>query len=149
MRFQLFTARAASNMLCQASFRRRQLPSAHATDPLQIESRTPAVTTKSVLDSLLLRIPGVEAGELSGLPAYFIKQKMFACVHREAVAIRLPVAAATELQFSRADVTPFQPNGKPSTREWIQLNHADPDEYRKDVDLFNASIEFVKAAKAR
>jgi hypothetical protein len=36
-----------------------------------------------------------------------------------------------------------------STREWIQIDRAEAAEYEKDLDLFQASIEFVKAARAR
>ena len=63
--------------------------------------------------------------------------------------LRLPVAAATELQFSRDNIVPFQPGGMASTREWIQINRADAAEYAKDLDLFQTSLEFVKAARAR
>ena len=85
---------------------------------------------------------------MSGLPAYFVNGKMFACLHGKGVAIRLPASTATELQFSNGSVVPFQPNGRPSTREWIQINHDDSADYQKDVELFRASIEFVKSAKA-
>ena len=84
---------------------------------------------------------------MSGMPAYFINKKMFACIHGEGVAIRLTTSAATELQFSRDDVVAFQPNGKASSREWIQINHADSADYEKDLELFKTSIETVKAAK--
>ena len=86
---------------------------------------------------------------MSGLPAYFINKKMFACIHGEGVAIRLPVSAATELQFSRENVVAFQPHGRPSSREWVQVNHDDPTDYTKDLELFQSSIAFVKAAKSR
>ena len=86
---------------------------------------------------------------MTGLPAYFVNKKMFACIHGSGVAIRLPIATATELQFSRNDVGPFQPNGRPSSREWIQINHEDFAEYEKDLDLFNASIEFVKNTRSK
>ena len=102
---------------------------------------------KVVLDSILLPTRGVEGGELSGLAAYFVNKRMFACIHGAAVGIRLPAAVATELQFSRKDVSPFQPKGMPSTREWVQLDHEDPDDYRKDEALFMASIEFVKTQR--
>ena len=85
---------------------------------------------------------------MSGLPAYFVKGKMFACIHGSGVAIRLPASTATELQFSNANVVPFQPNGRPSSREWIQINHDDSADYQKDLELFQSSIEFVKAAKS-
>ena len=103
---------------------------------------------KPAIDALLLRIRGVEAGDMSGMPAYFINKKMFACIHGSGVALRLPVATATELQFSRNDVVPFQPHGKPSSREWIQVNRESSADYESDLELFQASIEFVKAAKA-
>jgi hypothetical protein len=108
-----------------------------------------AFSHKAVLDSLLLQIPGVESGDMSGFPAYFIKKKMFACVHDSGVGIRLPVSAATELQFSKGNIVPFQPNGKASTREWVQINHDDSADYEKDLELFHSSIAFVKAERTR
>jgi len=36
-----------------------------------------------------------------------------------------------------------------STREWIQIDRADAAEYEKDLELFQASLEFVKAARTR
>jgi hypothetical protein len=110
---------------------------------------TPAARHKAVLDKLLLALPSVEGGDMSGFPAYFINQKMFACVHDSGVGIRLPVAAATELQFSKANIVPFQPRGKPSTREWVQINHENSADYEQDLELFRSSIEFVKAQRTR
>ena len=102
------------------------------------------VTPKAVLDVLLLPIRGVEGGEMAGLTAYFVSKRMFACIHGGAVGIRLPAATARELQFSRNDVSSFQPKGMPVTREWVQLDREDPADLRKDEALFLASIEFVK-----
>lgn len=112
---------------------------------LKTGSPDPAVKTR--IDALLLKLPGVEGGDMTGMPAYFVKGKMFACIHGKGVAIRLPAASATELQFSSAHVTPFQPNNRPSSREWIQLNREDPADYDKDLDLIKTSIEFVKTGK--
>jgi len=61
--------------------------------------------------------------------------------------LRLPAATATELQFSRDNVVPFQPGGNSSSREWIQINRAEAAEYEKDLALFQASIEFVKGGR--
>ena len=102
---------------------------------------------KAVLDSLLLQIPGVEAGEMSGLAAYFVNKRMFACLCNGGVGIRLPASAAANLQFSNQNVFPFQPKGMPSTREWVQLNHEDSASYEKDKAIFLASVEFVKAQR--
>jgi len=99
---------------------------------------------KAVLDSLLLTIRGVEGGEMSGMAAYFVSKRMFACIHGNGVGIRLPATTAANLQFSNQNVFPFQPKGMPSTREWVQLNHENSADYAKDMEIFTASIEFVK-----
>jgi hypothetical protein len=104
---------------------------------------------KAQIDALLLKLPGASARKISGLDAYFVSDKMFACISGDGVGLRLPIATATELQFSRDNVVPFQPGGTSSTREWIQINRADAAEYEKDLDLFRASLEFVKAARTR
>ena len=102
---------------------------------------------KVKLEALLLTLPGVTARTINGLDAYFVTDKMFACISGMGVGLRLPVATATELQFSKDNVVPFQPGGVASTREWIQINRADAADYEKDLPLFQASIEFVKAGR--
>jgi hypothetical protein len=59
------------------------------------------------------------------------------------------VATATDLQFSRGDVVPFQPGGMASSREWVQIERAEAAEYEQDLPLFQAALEFVKAARGR
>ena len=104
---------------------------------------------KAVLDAMLLKLPGVEGGEMGGLPAYFVKQKMFACIYRGAVGVRLPATAAANLQFSMDGVGPFSPGGQTSTREWVQISHPASVDYAKDIEIFKSSVEFVKTAKSR
>jgi hypothetical protein len=104
---------------------------------------------KAQIDALLLGLPGVSARRINGLDAYFVSDKMFACIHGDGVGLRLPVATATELRFSRNDVVPFQPRGMPSSREWIQIDCAQATEYEKDLQLFQASLEFVKTGRIR
>jgi hypothetical protein len=96
---------------------------------------------------LLLALPGVSARAINGLDGYFVADKMFACISGKGVGLRLPVATATELQFSKDNVVPFQPGGVASTREWIQIDRADPTDYEKDLSLFQASIEFVRTGR--
>ena len=110
---------------------------------------TPESSRKALIDALLLKLPGVSARKISGLDAYFVNDKMFACISGRGVGLRLPVATATELQFSRGNVVPFQPGGTASTREWVQIDRADAAEYEQDLALFQASLEFVKAARTR
>jgi hypothetical protein len=104
-------------------------------------------TRKTQIDALLLKLPGVSARKINGLDAYFVSDKMFACISGNGIGVRLPAAAATELQFSRDNVVPFQPAGLASTREWIQIDRADAADYEKDLELFQASLDFVKAGR--
>ena len=104
---------------------------------------------KEQIDALLLKLPGVSARKINGLDAYFVNDRMFACISGEGVGLRLPATAATELQFSKDGVVPFQPKGMPSTREWVQINRADAADYEKDLEVFRASLEFVSAARGR
>jgi hypothetical protein len=114
-----------------------------------LNPNTPEPTRKSQIDALLLKLPGVSARKINNLDAYFVSDKMFACISGSGIGIRLPVSTATELQFSRENVVPFQPTGVASSREWIQINRADAAEYEKDLDLFQASLDFVRAARSR
>ena len=110
---------------------------------------TPESSRKAQIDALLLKLPGVSARKINGLDAYFVSDKMFACISSGGVGLRLPPATTTELQFSRDNVVPFQPGGMASSREWIQIDRADAAEYEKDLELFQASLEFVKSARTR
>jgi predicted DNA-binding protein (MmcQ/YjbR family) len=98
---------------------------------------------KAVFDSLLLNHPGVVEGKMFGYPAYYVNKKLFACVYEDAVGIKVPEELANQL-LSRPHITPFQPMGKPKMREWIQINRKRSFDYEKDVEIFEASINFVK-----
>ena len=98
-------------------------------------ARTPE-SRKAQLDTLLLALPGVSTRMLNHLDAYFVSDKMFACISGKGVGLRLPMATATELQFSRDNVVPFQPGGTASTREWIQIDRDDAADYANDSPLF-------------
>lgn len=110
---------------------------------------TPESSRKARIDALLLKLPGVSTRKIKGLDAYFVSDKMFACISGRGIGLRLPAATAAELQFSRDNVVPFQPAGMASSREWIQIDRAEAAEYEKDLQLFQASLEFVKAARTR
>ena len=105
-----------------------------ARSPLNTD--TPESSRKAQIDALLLKLPGVSARRIGGLDAYFVSDRMFACISGDGIGLRLPAATATELRFSRDDVVPFQPGGMASTREWIQIDRAE-------------AAEFVKAARTR
>src|SRR5688500_3121194 len=105
---------------------------------------------KAQIDAVLLKLPGVTTKKINRLDAYFVSDRMFACITGQGVGLRLPEKVARELQFSRDNVVPFQPGGSASTREWIQIDRTDAADYEKDLELFRASHEFVKGGgKAR
>jgi hypothetical protein len=109
--------------------------------------KTEPPTRKSQIDALMLTIPGVVSKKLSGLDAYFVNDRMFACISGNGVGLRLPVATARELQFSRENVVPFQPAGVSGSREWIQIDRAHAADYEKDLELFKAAFDFVKGTR--
>ena len=100
---------------------------------------------KAKIDAVLLKLAGVVAKKLNKMDAYFVNDRMFACISGDGVALRLPSAMVTELQFSRSDVGPFAAGGlgAAATREWLQINHPDAADYEKDLELFRASLAFV------
>lgn len=109
-----------------------------------LKPEPPDSSRKAEIDAVLLKLPGVVGKKINGLDAYFVSDKMFACISGNGIGLRLPVATATELQFSRENVTPFQPGGMSSTREWIQIDRAQAADYQQDLELFQLSLDFVK-----
>jgi hypothetical protein len=112
-------------------------------------ANSPDPTRKAQIDAVLLKLPGVVGKKINNLDAYFVGDKMFACISGQGVGLRVPVATARELQFSRDDVVPFQPGGKGSSPEWVQIDRANAADYEKDLELFRTSLEFVKTARSR
>jgi hypothetical protein len=114
-----------------------------------VKAEKPETSRKAQIDALLLKLPGVVGKKINGLDAYFVSDKMFACISGKGIGLRLPVAAATDLQFSRENVVPFQPGGMASSREWIQIDRAEATDYEKDLELFQAALDFVKGTRSR
>jgi hypothetical protein len=104
-------------------------------------------TRKSQVDAVLKKLPGVVSKKIGGLDGYFVNDRMFACISGNGVGLKLPVAMARDLQFSRENVTSFQPGGVASTQEWIQIDRADASEYEKDLELFQAALDYVKGGR--
>lgn len=97
---------------------------------------------KAILDALLLNWPGVVAGKMFGYPAYSVNGKLFACLYGEGLGVKVPKAIADAL-LSERHVVPFQPLGRPKMKEWIQLNRANPEDYRMDESTLRISTDFV------
>ena len=122
-------------------------PTFENESPLSTDSFRP--DRKTQIDALLLKLPGVSARKINGLDAYFVSDKMFACISGDGVALRLPAATVTELRFSMNNTAAFQPGGMASSREWLQINRAEAAEYAKDLELFQSSLDFVKTSRSR
>jgi hypothetical protein len=114
-----------------------------------VKTDPPNNSRKAQIDAVLLKMPGVSARQISGLDAYFISGKMFACISGKGIGLRLPVATARDLQFSRENVVPFQPSGLASTKEWVQIDREEAADYERDLEIFQASMEYVRAAPSR
>ena len=123
------------------AYNRREREGGMATD------ETP--TRKDVIDGLLLKLPGVVGKKLNRMDAWFVNDRMFACIGEKGVGLRLPVAQATELQFSRGDIEPFNPGGVQVSREWVEIRRDNPADYAKDLPLLQAALEFVRNTRGR
>ena len=98
---------------------------------------------KEVLDSFLLNIPIVKPGKMYGHPAYYVGGKLFASLYIDGVCVKVPESLASEL-LKKKEIVHFQPMGR-KMREWIQINRNKSEDYLKDQDIFDASIEFVSS----
>jgi hypothetical protein len=96
---------------------------------------------KEVLDTFLLDIPFVKPGKMYGHPAYYVGGKLFASLYMEGVCVKVPEQFKDEL-LTRKEIVPFEPMGR-KMREWILINRSKSEDYLKDQDIFEKSIEFV------
>jgi len=97
---------------------------------------------KKVVDKILLNYPSVVSGKMYGYPAYFINKKLVACIYEEGVGVKVPESVASEL-IGKNGIAHFQPMGRAKMREWIQINRENPEEYLKDLAIFDVSIKYV------
>ena len=102
------------------------------------------------ITSILSVRPGLDSlpdlgKKINDLDAYFVNDRMFACLSGEGIGLRLPVATATELQFARDDISAFTPGGMTSTREWVLLSRKTVADYAQDLDLFKITSSVDEA----
>ena len=97
---------------------------------------------KIVLDQILPGIPGVTPGKMFGYPAYYMRDKLFACIYENGVGIKVPQKKAEDLA-GMPGFTYFQPLGRAKMKSWIFLERGDPADYSNELPLFMTSIEYV------
>ncbi len=86
---------------------------------------------KIVLDQLLLGIPGVTQGKMLGYLAYYIRDKLFACIYENGMGIKVPGKKAEDLA-GRPGFTYFQPLGRAKMKSWIFLERGDPETMQRN-----------------
>jgi len=74
---------------------------------------TPESIRKAQIDALLLKLPGVSARKINGLDAYFVSDRMFACISGRGIGLRLPAAPVWQARESGYRSTAPK---RPSTR---------------------------------
>jgi hypothetical protein len=96
---------------------------------------------KEVLDSFLLDMPFVKPGKMYGHPAYYVGGKLFASLFMEGVCVKVPEKLKNEL-LNGKEIVQFEPMGR-KMREWILINRQKSEEYIKDKEIFEKSLEYV------
>jgi hypothetical protein len=94
-----------------------------------------------VLDTFLLKNPIVKPGKMSGHPAYYVGGKLFAALYMDGVCVKVHESLKNEL-LERKEIVPFEPMGR-KMREWILINRTKSENYLKDQDIFDSSIQYV------
>jgi hypothetical protein len=92
-----------------------------------------------------LEFTGVAAGKMFGYPAYYVGNRLFACVYEDGVGIKVPEDLVKDLIKSEG-ITYFQPLGRSKMKQWIQISRGNPEDYYKDIEIFKASIESLRKA---
>jgi|GEM_PF-255236 hypothetical protein len=98
---------------------------------------------KEALESFLLEDVEVEPGKAFGMPAYYINGKMFAGVWGDGATLKVPADQAAEL-LARDGISEFEPMAGRVMRNWVLITRGDPADLRKDKDLFDTAIEYVR-----
>lgn len=99
---------------------------------------------KTMMDDLLLDIPGVKGGQAFGYPAYKINGRIFAFVGGRGISIKLPKPRVEELIAEGApQMQPCEVAEGVIWREWLIINHDDPAAYRDDLTLLEEAAAFV------
>jgi hypothetical protein len=98
---------------------------------------------KSVMDGLLVGMPGVKASKAFGYPAYKVNGKIFAFVGSKVVAIKLPKMRVQELTDAHPEMKPFEVDEGVIWREWLAIDRPDSEDYAQDIELFEESVQFV------
>lgn len=99
---------------------------------------------KKVLDEIFGGLPGVRLGKAFGYLGYYLGKKMIACVYEEGLGIKVPSDLAQKLLADGRSL-PFKPYGRHTMRQWVFVVHENPEDYKKDMDIISAAVEYISS----
>ena len=99
----------------------------------------------AVLSKMLKDLPHVSIKEHFSHSSFLVGKKVFAFMRNDGVAMKLPKEKIRELIENR-NASPLV-MGKRTMKEWVVIEHIDPNAYRKDIELFKEAIAFVSSKK--
>lgn len=102
------------------------------------------VDVVQALALLLSKHADVVRRTMFGYPAFIANGRMFACVYRDGIGLKVPETRAKQLLTERG-IVPFQPHGKPRMREWIHVVQHSP---RLSVRNSSVTIEALEYARS-
>lgn len=100
---------------------------------------------KTLLDALMLDIPGVTTGQAFGYPAYKVNGKVFAFVGGPGMSLKLPEARAKSLIAARPEIRPFEPVKGVVWKSWVSIIPAESSSYEPYEALFEEAVDFVRS----
>lgn len=100
---------------------------------------------KTVVDALVLNIPGVKGGKAFGYPAYKVNGKVFAFVGEVGIALKLPEDRVVELVKDQEEIKPFEVSDGVVWKQWVYIERKNSEDYHQDLNLMEEAIAFVGA----
>lgn len=98
---------------------------------------------KTIVDALVLDIPGVKGGKAFGYPAYKVNGKVFAFVGEVGIALKLPEDRVAELVEDQGAIRPFEVSDGVVWKQWVYIERKNPEDYHQDLNLMEEAIAFV------
>ncbi len=97
----------------------------------------------TVLTSMLGGLPQVRVEQKANHLSFLVGEKIFAYTHGDGVVIKLP-AKTIEGLVDKKYAAPLV-MGKKVMKEWLVVEHDDPQAYKQDLELFKEAIGFVSS----
>lgn len=97
----------------------------------------------TVICSLAKDLPEVTIGKHINHTNFLVGKKVFGFIRKDGLALKLPKDKIEKLldgiTVSRLVM------GKKEMKEWIVISHKNPEDYKKDKELFKESLVFVSS----